>query len=311
MCGRLACGLKPHEIRNCCSYKRSHDDGFVKPDWKNFHNSGKEYKPSYNICPTEVAPVLMSGSHFDSDSRIIAPMIFGLIPTWAKAETTTKYSTINCRIEQLKTSKLYGPLLQKGQRCIVICNGFFEWKKEGKSSRPYFIHAEQEDNILIDDPTTWNLEFDSPSESNGFKPLKLAALFEKQIKEDGTETYSFTVLTKDSSTKMSWMHHRMPAIINTEEQLNIWLDHKQFDGDQALHYLTHFEKVIWYPVATRVNSATIKDISCLNHIMKVDSTNSRGNSNLLMTWLGKRQRNSETTEKEEPNTLKIKKEEPH
>lgn len=67
----------------------------------------------------------------------------------------------------------------------MICNGFFEWKKEGKSSKPYFIHAEQEDNVLIDDPTTWNLEFDSPIESNGFIPLKLAALFEKQIKEVG------------------------------------------------------------------------------------------------------------------------------
>ena len=96
-----------------------------------------------------------------------------------QADAPSKYSTINCRIENIKTSKLYWPLLEKGQRCIVICNGFFEWKNEGKEKKkPYFIHAPQPDNVLIDDPSTWNMGDDFQNDKT-FKPLKLAGLFER------------------------------------------------------------------------------------------------------------------------------------
>lgn len=77
------------------------------------------------------------------------------------------------------------------------------------------------------------------------------------------EIFSFTIITKESSSKMSWLHLRMPAIIETEEQLQVWLDCKKFDANQALQCLSHFEHVVWYPVSMTINSTSNKDIGCI------------------------------------------------
>lgn len=49
------------------------------------------------------------------------------------------------------TSKLYSEQLTKGRRCVVICEGFYEWKTtEGPGKKkPYFIYAPQDKNVCI------------------------------------------------------------------------------------------------------------------------------------------------------------------
>lgn len=61
-------------------------------------------------------------------------------------------STNNCRIENVTTSKLFSEPLTKGKRCIVICEGFYEWKTtEGVGKRkPYFIHMPQKNGVSIE-----------------------------------------------------------------------------------------------------------------------------------------------------------------
>ena len=39
----------------------------------------------------------------------------------------------------LKSSKLYSSQLTK--RCLVVCDGFYEWKRDGAVKQPYFIYA--------------------------------------------------------------------------------------------------------------------------------------------------------------------------
>lgn len=56
-------------------------------------------------------------------------------------------STNNARIEGLAKSKLYGNALKKGQRCVVISDGFYEWKRGGATKQPYFVYAKQEDGV--------------------------------------------------------------------------------------------------------------------------------------------------------------------
>jgi len=48
-------------------------------------NGNFEFKQSNNIAPTDVTPVLVSGEEFVGyPSRILTPMIWGMIPPWHK-----------------------------------------------------------------------------------------------------------------------------------------------------------------------------------------------------------------------------------
>jgi len=46
---------------------------------------------------------------------------------------------------------LYSEPLTKGRRCIVICEGFYEWKTtEGPGKKkPYFIYMPQKNGVSI------------------------------------------------------------------------------------------------------------------------------------------------------------------
>lgn len=89
-------------------------------------------------------------------------------------------STHNARLENIKTSKLYGTPLRKGQRCIVLCEGYYEWKAgktKKESKQPYYIYATQEKGVRADDSSTWKDEWSEETGWKGFKLLKMAGIF--------------------------------------------------------------------------------------------------------------------------------------
>lgn len=65
-----------------------------------------------------------------------------------------------------------------GKRCVVVCDGFYEWQTtKGKTKQPYFIYAPQKDGIEIDKPASWNLAWSESSGWHGPKLLSMAALY--------------------------------------------------------------------------------------------------------------------------------------
>lgn len=91
-----------------------------------------------------------------------------------------KLSTHNGRLESIQTSKLYSPSLQKRRRCIVICEGFYEWKAGANNKspkQPYYIYVAQDKGIKADDPATWTNEFSETDGWKGLNVLKLAGIF--------------------------------------------------------------------------------------------------------------------------------------
>src|SRR5210317_1256867 len=97
-------------------------------NWENPDN----YIPNYNIAPTQVSPILIY-----NNKRIVKPMRWGLIPSWAKDD---KFGAkmINARIETLTEKPSYRNLLL-GNRCIVIADGYYEWMKIAGQKIPYYI----------------------------------------------------------------------------------------------------------------------------------------------------------------------------
>lgn len=91
-----------------------------------------------------------------------------------------KLSTHNSRLEGIQGSKLYSQSLQKRRRCIVICEGFYEWKANANSKspkQPYYIHAAQNKDVKVDEPMTWTNEFSETDGWKGLQVLKLAGIF--------------------------------------------------------------------------------------------------------------------------------------
>jgi putative SOS response-associated peptidase YedK len=76
------------------------------------------------------------GTHYKLQS-----MKWGLIPSWTKRNPDygSMMKTINCRDDSLMENKGMWNVMKRRKRCIVMCQGFYEWLKKGKDKVPHFI----------------------------------------------------------------------------------------------------------------------------------------------------------------------------
>ena len=89
----------------------------------------------YNIAPTqEVLTVVNDGSEHQAQS-----MKWGLIPFWAK-DPKIGSRMINARAETVVDKPVFREAFKK-RRCLVLADGFYEWKKlpkpESTEGRPW------------------------------------------------------------------------------------------------------------------------------------------------------------------------------
>jgi putative SOS response-associated peptidase YedK len=96
------------------------------------------YAPDWNKPPTE--PMLVAIRSVDGE-RVPKMMRWGLLPYWAKDEKLS-YSTFNARSEEFRTKPAFRDAWKRGQRCLVVTDGFYAWKKldpRGKVKQPFAI----------------------------------------------------------------------------------------------------------------------------------------------------------------------------
>ncbi len=72
-----------------------------------------------------------------SGKRILQQMRWRLIPWWAK-DVKVGFSSINARAETVDTTRAFRNAWKKGQRFLVITDGFYEWKKPEKQRTEIF-----------------------------------------------------------------------------------------------------------------------------------------------------------------------------
>lgn len=177
---------------------------------------------SYNLAPTQIAPILWER---DGVREVLAAR-WGLIPPWVKDPAAFKANLFNARSETiLEKASFKRPF--KHQRCIVPASGFYEWKRLGSQKQPYYIH---------------------PTDG---EPLALAGLWERWGK--GEESFaSFTILTTAANALMRPLHERMPVIL-APETFSEWLD-PEVEGAEVLDLLCPLEadRLEAHPVDKRV-----------------------------------------------------------
>jgi putative SOS response-associated peptidase YedK len=71
-------------------------------------------------------------------------MLFaGLVPFWTKRNPDygSMLKTINCRDDSLAENRGMWNTMKQRKRCIVVCQGFYEWLKKngGREKIPHFV----------------------------------------------------------------------------------------------------------------------------------------------------------------------------
>jgi len=182
-----------------------------------------EIKPRYNIAPTQDIAAVRDGS---DGARELALLRWGLVPFWAK-DPSIGNRMINARAETVAEKPSFRAAYAK-RRCLILADGFYEWRKEGDGKTPYFI-----------------------SLASG-EPFAFAGLWEDWHAKDSEESLQSTaIITTAANDFMSTLHHRMPVVLE-RETANRWLDG---DNDLLAEITAQSPAFQAWPVDRRVNNA--------------------------------------------------------
>jgi putative SOS response-associated peptidase YedK len=158
-------------------------------------------QPRYNVAPSQdVVTIVNDGSAH------IELLRWGLIPSWAKEEGIGN-KMINARAETLAEKPSFKRLLHS-KRCLIVADGFYEWKKEGSSKTPMYITVDEQELFAF------------------------AGLWDAWKHPDGQVIRTCTIITTEANDLVSSIHNRMPVILPPEAR-DMWLD-SALREDQAL-----------------------------------------------------------------------------
>ncbi len=190
-------------------------------DYADLLNELGDYERNYNIAPGESIPVI----YRNEMGNQITFRKWGLIPFWAKDEKIG-YRLINSRAETISEKPSFKYAFQK-RRCLIPANGFFEWKKPEK--QPYFCRLKERDLFSF------------------------GGIWESWKSPAGKIVKTCSIITTEANSKMKKIHHRMPLILEKEDEYR-WLT---ANSKNVLHkMLKPFDegKMEIYPVSKEVNS---------------------------------------------------------
>ena len=102
-----------------------------------------DWEPHYNIAPTKNVGIIRQGR--TQPVRKFALVRWGLIPYWAK-DPSIGQKMINARSENILDKPAFREAFQN-RRCLVPADGFYEWKRTGRSKQP--IHIGMQDDSLF------------------------------------------------------------------------------------------------------------------------------------------------------------------
>ena len=182
----------------------------------------EDLKPNYNAAPTQNLPVILN-----SEPTTINLCRWGLIPFWAKEERIGN-GMINARAETLLQKPSFRTPFKK-QRCLVLADGFYEWKRTSDRKIPHRISMRDHE------------------------PFAFAGIWEVWKTPDGEDVKTFSIITTEPNELMKPLHHRMPVIMKQENEEK-WLQEIDISEAQKMLEPYPFEDLEAYPISTLVNN---------------------------------------------------------
>ena len=193
------------------------------------------YQLNYNIAPTQSSPVMV-----DNIGRQAKIMKWGLIPNWA-TDASIGSKLINARAETLLEKPSFQHLVPS-QRCIVLSDGYYEWKRSNSRVIPYYIYHPEK------------------------KILPMAGLWDVWKNISGENLFSYTVITTRANSDLKEIHHRMPVILNYKN-IDLWIKVHNISVTNVMSLLEPYKTELkFHQISTLVNSTRNNRIDCIKPV---------------------------------------------
>lgn len=225
--------------------------------------------PDYNVAPTVAVPAVLERHSHDSKEvrRRLAPLVWGLVPSWAK-DRSIGSRLINARRETVAEKPAFRKAFAT-RRCLLPADGFYEWyagetpadgpeaapgrRPAGRPARqPFFLHR-RDGGLLV-----------------------MAGIYEiwrdptKDREDDTAWLRTCAVITTQATDAAGHIHDRMPMVL-ARGAVDAWLDPTRTGPEDALALLavTEPDALEAYAVSTRVNSVKNNDPSLVEPLGEV------------------------------------------
>ena len=194
------------------------------------------FAPRYNIAPTQLQWTILRESAGAPEARQLK---WGLVPSWA-TDPSIGNRMINARAESLTEKPSFRESLQT-RRCVILADGYYEWKSVGKGKVPFYFRL-----------------------SDG-RAFGLAGLWDRWENSE-TSLETCTVITTNAGTRSSAIHDRMPVLL-VDDAATRWLDESAGKTEVGA-LLNPFEcdDLEMYEVARYVNNAANDSPECIARI---------------------------------------------
>jgi putative SOS response-associated peptidase YedK len=164
----------------------------------------------YNLAPTDPIPVIRYPRQLE-------------LLRWGLEMPNSRMAGINARVESL-SKPIYREKL-RDMRCLIVTNGFYEWRAVGGKKQPYVIAREDG------------------------APMVMAGIYDS--------SGGCAILTAPSQGVVATVHDRMPVIL-APNAFEAWIDPSVQDVRSILAEATA-DGLISFPVSTRVNNVRKDD----------------------------------------------------
>ena len=178
---------------------------------------------NYNAHPYQDLPVIKKYLN----GNTLEKLKWGIVPSWSKPKDFKPL--INARLETIDQKVTFKKLIQLN-RCVVVADGFYEWKREDKIKTPYYFQRKDKKNIYI------------------------AGIY--------TENF-FCMVTEEARENIRVIHNRQPVILN-EIDINKYLN-IEINGSS---FLQNAKKPVleFYEISKEVNKPANNNPSLIQKI---------------------------------------------
>jgi putative SOS response-associated peptidase YedK len=178
-----------------------------------------DFQPNWNISPGQYIHAVVQRD----GQNILESFLWGLIPSWSK-DPLIGNKLINARAETVDKKPSFRDAFKK-RRCLIVADGFYEWKREGNKKMPLYFYLKSG------------------------RPFGLAGLYETWISPEKEQINTCTIITTEPNTLMQSIHNRMPVIVRKELE-GFWIDPYSNNKEELLAILKPYssEEMTMSPV---------------------------------------------------------------